>query len=190
MRPGTPRRRFQCGPARPAKFPEGKSTGFFSRISREKSGMNSFGKLRRALRALLEASPGRAGIFQVPPLHTWSEGHGRFKTNELTFSTAMSRDRRIAHPFIQIQVESDYFKIICVSQIILFASSICESSCFSVHFVPKSAQAEAVTLWADCGTEHGRHAVRVIDNAPGTRPSRVTNFNVDARMLKVMIHCA
>jgi hypothetical protein len=30
----------------------------------------------------------------------------------------MSRDRRIAHPFIQIQVESDYFKIICVSQII------------------------------------------------------------------------
>jgi hypothetical protein len=149
--------------------------------------MISFGKLRRALRASLEASPGRAGIFQVPPLHTWSEGHGRFKTNELTFSTAMPRDRRIAHPFIQIQVESDYFKIICVSQIILFASSICESSCFSVHFVPKSAQAEAVTLWADCGTEHGRHAVRVIDNAPGTRPSRVTNFNVDARMLKVMM---
>jgi hypothetical protein len=29
---------FQCCPARPAKFPEGKSTGFFSRISREKYG--------------------------------------------------------------------------------------------------------------------------------------------------------
>ena len=142
-------------------------TGFFSRISREKSGMISFGKLRRALRASLEVSPGRAGIFQVPPLHTWSEDHGRFKTNELTFSTAMPRDRRIAHPFIQIQVESDYFKIICVSQIILFASSICESSCFSVQPVPKLADAEAVTLWADCGTEHGRHAVRVIENAPG-----------------------
>ncbi len=126
-------------------------------------------------------APGRTRIFQVPPLHTWSEGHGRFKTNELIFRTAMPRDRRIAHLFIQIQVESDYFKIICVSQIILFASSICDSSCFSVQSVPKSASGP---------TAHGSHAVRVIDNAPGTRPSRVTNFNVDARMLKVMIHGA
>jgi hypothetical protein len=59
-----------------------------------------------------------------------------------------------------------------------------------VQPVPKSAQAEAKTLWADCCTEHGRYAVRVIDNTPGTRPSGVTNFNVDARMLKVMIHSA
>jgi hypothetical protein len=36
VRPGAPRRRFQCG----AKFPERKSAGFFSRNSREKSGEN------------------------------------------------------------------------------------------------------------------------------------------------------
>ncbi len=36
-------------------------TGFFSRNSREKSGMISFGKLRRARRAALEASPRRDG---------------------------------------------------------------------------------------------------------------------------------
>jgi hypothetical protein len=35
--------------------------GFFSRNSREKSGAFSFGKLRRARRAALEPSPGRAG---------------------------------------------------------------------------------------------------------------------------------
>jgi hypothetical protein len=33
-----PRRSFQCGPERPAKFPEGNHTEFFSRNSREKSG--------------------------------------------------------------------------------------------------------------------------------------------------------
>jgi hypothetical protein len=118
-------------------------------------------KLRRARRA---SAPGRTGIFQVPLLHTWSEGHGSFKTNELTPSTAMPRDRRIAQPFIQIQAGSDYFNMICVSQIIFI--------CFvDLRIV-----------------EHGRHAVRVIDNAPGTHPSRITNFNVDTRMLKVMIH--
>ena len=62
---------------------------------------------------LRRGAPGRTGIFHVPPLHTWSEGHGGFKTIELTLSTAMPRDRRIAHPFI-------YFKMICVSQIIFF----------------------------------------------------------------------
>ncbi len=32
-----PRQSFQCCPARPAKFPEGKSTGFFSKVFGEKS---------------------------------------------------------------------------------------------------------------------------------------------------------
>jgi hypothetical protein len=59
---------------------------------------------------------GRTGIFHVPPLHTRSEGHVSFKTNELTLSMAMPRDWRIAQPFIQIQVGSDYFKMICVSR--------------------------------------------------------------------------
>jgi hypothetical protein len=32
--------RFQCGPLAPAKFPEGKTTGFFSGSTREKSGIS------------------------------------------------------------------------------------------------------------------------------------------------------
>jgi hypothetical protein len=40
VRHGAPRRSFQCGPLAPAKFPEGKSTGFFSGSTREKSGIS------------------------------------------------------------------------------------------------------------------------------------------------------
>ncbi len=64
---------------------------------------------------LRRGAPGRTGIFHVPLLHTWLEGHGSFKTNVLTPSTAMPR--RIAQLFVQIQVGSDYLKMICVSQI-------------------------------------------------------------------------
>jgi hypothetical protein len=68
--------------------------------------MISFGKLRRARRAALEASPGRAGPHWNLPgsavahiVGADSEGHGSFKSNDLTPSTAMPRDRRIANPF-------------------------------------------------------------------------------------------
>jgi hypothetical protein len=56
----------------------------------------SKGKLRRG-------AQGRTGIFQVPPLHTWSEGHSSFKLeiSVQTTGTAMPLDRRIAQLFIQ-----------------------------------------------------------------------------------------
>jgi hypothetical protein len=59
-----------------------KYTGFSSKLFGEKSGMNSFGKLRLARQPhwkLRRGAPGRIGIFQVPPLHTWSEGHSSLK---------------------------------------------------------------------------------------------------------------
>jgi hypothetical protein len=58
---------------------------------------------------LRRGAPGRTGIFHAPLSHTWSEGHGRFKTNVQTPSTAMPRDRRITQPLLRIQVGSDYF---------------------------------------------------------------------------------
>jgi hypothetical protein len=43
---------------------------------------------RRAEAAKPHWNLGRTGNFQVPPLHTWSEGHDSFKTNVQTLSTA------------------------------------------------------------------------------------------------------
>jgi hypothetical protein len=43
--------------------------------------MISLGNLR-------QGDPGHTGIFQLPQLHTWSEGHGSFKSNVLTSCTA------------------------------------------------------------------------------------------------------
>jgi hypothetical protein len=75
----------------------------FSRVEPEKNSIvfssGSFAGAKGQHWKLRQGRPGRTGNFHVPPLHTWSEGHGGFKTNELTLSTAMPRDRRIAHPF-------------------------------------------------------------------------------------------
>ncbi len=101
-----------------------KHARFFSEYFKEKSGTFSFGKLRWARRAELEPSPGRAGSHWNLPGSAVAHmvggpcRHGSFNTNVQTPSTAMPPDRRIAQSFIQIQVGSEYFKMVYVSQII------------------------------------------------------------------------